>query len=137
MSYKGGDIIEITYQHPTAGSGTIFCKAGEDGTVDPGGYRSNDDANMITGDGQIIDQINRVRWSFEAPPVAWDMTDRDEITKITEMAASPQLGDWTITSISGAIWAGKGKPVGDVQGATNTSQVTLKLAGSGKLIKQS
>ena len=136
MSYKGGDITEITYQHPTLGSGTIFCKAAEDGTVDPGGLRSSDDANMVTSDGQMIDQINRVRWSFEAPPIAWDMTDADELDKLAKMSGSPVLADWTITSISGAIWGGKGKPVGDITANTNTSQITLKLSGSGILGKQ-
>ena len=38
------------------------------------------------------------------------------------------LGDWTITSINGAVYGGKGKPVGDLQGNTNTSLITLKLA---------
>jgi len=61
------------------------------------------------------------------------MTDVNEIDKLSKMAGSPVLADWTITQISGAIWAGKGKPVGDITGATNTAQVTLKLAGSGKL----
>lgn len=128
MAFQGGDIIEITYNHEDFGSGAIYCKANEDGTVDPGGYRSNDDANMITGDGQFIDQINRVRASFEAPPIAWDMTDVDELDKLRKMAASPKLGDWTINHISGKIWGGKGKPVGDVQGTTNAANVTLKLA---------
>lgn len=133
MSYIGGDILEITYNHPTLGSGTIFVKSNEDSTLNSGGYRSNDDNNMITGDGQMIDHINRVRWSYESAPVAWDMTDKNEVEKLAAMAASPVLADWTITHISGAIWGGKGKPVGDVNGATNTAQVTLKLAGSGVL----
>lgn len=128
MSYTGGDIVEITYEHPVIGSGTIYCKANEDGTIDPGGYRSNDDANQITGDGKMIDQMNRVRGSFEAPPIAWDMTDVDELQKLADMAKSPVLANWTINHISGKIWGGKGKPVGDLTGATNTAQVTLKLA---------
>jgi len=133
MSATGGDILEITYNHEDFGSGAIFCKTNEDGTVDYGGYRSNDDANMISGDGQMIDQINRVRWSFEAPPIIWDMTDADEVDQLVKMAASPKLGDWTINHISGKIWGGKGKPVGDIQGTTNAANVTLKLAGPNKL----
>lgn len=133
--YTGGNILEITYNHPVEGSGTIFCKAAEDGQVDPGGYRSADDANMVTGDGQMIDQINRVRWSFECPPIAWDMTSADEVSKLAKMSASPVLADWTITHISGAIWGGKGKPVGDIKGATNASTIPLKLSGSGELKK--
>lgn len=135
MSFVGGDIIEITYNHSTLGSGTIFCKSNEDGTIDLGGYRSNDDANAITGNGKIIDQMNRVRGSFETPPIAWDMTDKDELQKLADMAASPVLGDWTWSSISGAIWGAKGKPVGDIQGTTNASQITLKLAFEGQIKK--
>lgn len=133
--YIGGDITEITYNHSIIGSGTIFCKSNEDGTLDPGGYRSNDDANSITGDGRLIDQINRVRGSFETPPIAWDMTDKDELQKLAEMSESPILADWTISSISGAIWGGKGKPVGDIQGVTNTSQISLKIAFEGRVKK--
>lgn len=133
MGYVGGDITEITYNHPTIGSGTLFCKANEDGTLDRGGFRSNDDANSITGSGQMIDQINRVRGSFETPPIAWDMVDRDELDKLSAMSESPVLADWTIASISGAIWGGRGKPVGDIQGATNTSQIGLKIAFEGKV----
>lgn len=135
MTFVGGDILEITYNHPVIGSGTIFCKANEDGTLDPGGFRSNDDQNSITGDGRLIDQLNRVRGSFETPPIAWDMTDQDELEKLSNMTESPILGDWTISSISGAVWGGRGKPVGDIQGNTNTAQITLKLAFEGKLTK--
>ena len=131
--YVAGDILEITYNHPVIGSGTLYCKANEDSQVDPGGYRSEDDNSMTTGAGDMIDKINAVRWSYEAPPIAWDMTEADELTKLAQLSASPILADWTISSISGAIWGGKGKPVGDIKGSTNTGQIPLKLAGSGVL----
>jgi len=131
--YVGGDITEITYNHPVVGSGTIYCKANEDGTIEPGGYRSNDDDNSVTGDGKMIDQMNFRRASFEAPPIAWDMTDVDEQSKLVLLAESPILSDWTINHINGKIWGGKGKPVGDIPGATNTALVTLKLAFENKL----
>ena len=137
MPYTGGDTIEITYNHPIIGSGSLFLKSNEDGTIDKGGYRSNDDANAITGDGKMIDQLNRVRGMFEAPPVAWDMIDQDELTKLNDMAGSPVLADWTITLISGAIWGGKGRPVGDIQGNVNTSVIALKIAFEGKVEKLS
>jgi hypothetical protein len=133
MSFTGGDIVEITYNHPTIGSGTLLCKANEDGTMERGGRRSVDDTNMVTGDGQMIDQINMARWSFETPPIAWDMTGLDESEQLSRLAGSPVLADWTITHINGAIWGGKGKPVGELPGATNTAQLTLKLSGSGRL----
>jgi len=128
MGYTGGDTIEMTYNHDTLGSGSFFFKANEDGTVDQGGRRSNDDANMITGNGRFIDQMNLVRASFETPPIAWDMIDQDELTKLKDLAGSPILANWTITNISGKIWGGMGKPVGDIQGNVNTAQITVKIA---------
>jgi hypothetical protein len=133
--YTGGDILEITYNHPTVGSGSLFCKAAEDGTLKRGGYQSVDDDANITGDGRRIDQINRVPWSFEAPPIAWDMTNVDEQDKLVEMAGSPLEANWTINVVNGAIYGGTGKPVGEIPGNTNNAQVTLKLSGSGKLKK--
>ncbi len=132
-NYVGGDIVEITYNHPTIGSGTIFCKSNEDGNLEPGGYRSNDDDNASTGDGKRIDQLNWQVPFFEAPPIAWDMTDFNEQDKLSQLAGDPVNADWTITHISGQIWGGKGKPVGQIPGATNSAQVTLKLAFDNKL----
>lgn len=134
MSYSAGDILEISYKHPTLGSGTWYPKSNEDGTNDPGGYRSNDDANMVAGNGQMIDQINRVRWSFEGV-VAWDMSVNDELDQARKLSGSPVLADWTITHINGTVWGGKGKPVGDIQGNTNTGQMSVKLSGGGTLTK--
>lgn len=133
MPYTGGDVIEMTYNHSLLGSGSIFLKSNEDGTIDPGGLRSNDDANSITGDGKMIDQMNRVRGSFEAPPIAWDMIDKDELSILADLAESPVLADWTITLISGAVWGGRGKPVGDIQGNTNTALIAVKIAFEGKV----
>lgn len=130
--FKGGDILEANFKHPTLGSGTVFVKSGEDSNFDPGGYRSNDDANMITGDGQMIDQVNRVRWFVELV-VAWDMITTDTVKTLSDMGGSTELADWTFTHINGKVYGGKGKPVGDVQGNGNTAQTNLKVAGGGKL----
>ena len=132
--FTGGDILEISYKHPTLGAGTWFPKSAEDFTVDPGGYRSGDDANMVTSNGQMIDQMNRVRWSMEGP-VAWDMAVNDELNQARLLASSPILADWTITHINGTVWGGKGKPVGDIQGNTNSSQMSIKISGGGQLTK--
>jgi hypothetical protein len=133
--FTGGDILKIEYSHETIGSGSFQCKAGEDGTLDLGGFRDADDANMVTGGGFFISQMNRVRGSFESPPIAWDMVGQDEIDKLVQMAESPVLADWTISHISGVAYVGRGKPVGDIQGNTNTAQIGLKLAFEAKLEK--
>ena len=61
------------------------------------------------------------------------MVDKKELEFLTNVSGSPVLGDWTITHISGAIWSGKGKPVGDIQGSTGNATTTLKLMFDGKL----
>lgn len=134
MPVVGGDILEISFNHPTIGQGFLFPKSAEDSTFDLGGNRSNDDANMVDGGGQMIDQMNVVRWSFEGT-VAWDMNTREDLNKVVALSESPILADWTITSINGTVWGGKGKPVGDLQGNGNAATFALKIAGSGKLKK--
>src|SRR5688572_7600879 len=130
----GGDIIEITYNHPTLGSGVIFPKAAEDSTFDLGGFRSNDDANMIDGSGAAIDQMNRVRWSLEAT-VAWDMNTDLTLEKLVALASSPVPASWTISHVNGSVYGGKGKPVGDLQGNGNAATFTLKISGGETLKK--
>lgn len=125
-----GDFTEITYNHPSLGNGAFFPKSGEDGTLDLGGYRSSDDANMIDGGGNMIDQMNRTRWSFEGP-IAGDMNTREDLEKLTALAGSPLHADWTFTHISGAVYSGKGKPVGDLAMNGNNGQISLKVAGGG------
>jgi hypothetical protein len=131
----GGDIIEITYNHPTIGSGVIYPKAAEDNNFDLGGVRSADDANMVDGGGNMIDQMNRTRWSVETLCVN-DMNSQNEAEKCNELAASAVLADWTFTHINGAVYVGKGKPVGDLINNVNQSTFTLKVSGGGKLKKQ-
>lgn len=132
--YIGGDLVEITCNHPTLGNFNFATKSNESYTLDPGGKRSNDDANAIAGNGVFIDQINRVRWSFEGPLMANFISD-NEIANLPKLAESPELGTWTFSHISGVVWRGQGKFVGDIQVDTNTAQISAKLAGGGKLEK--
>lgn len=128
----GGDIIEITYNHPTVGAGVLYPKAGEDSTWDLGGIRSADEANGIDGGGRNIDQMTRVRWFVEST-VSWDMNDTKELEKLNAMAGDPTPADWTLSHINGTIYKGKGKPVGDIQGNGNAATIPLKVSGGGKL----
>lgn len=128
----GGDITEITFNHPTLGSGTIFPKAAEDSTYDLGGYRSDDDNNMIDGGGNMIDKMNLNRWSFEVK-VAWDMNIAETLEAVVAQASSPVPAQWTFTHINGSIYGGIGKPVGDLKGNGNEATFTLKISGGGKL----
>lgn len=130
--YIGGDLIEITCNHPTLGDFTFATKSNESYTLDPGGYRSNDDNNMIAGNGVYVDQINRIRWSFEGPLKA-DFTSNLELLNFPLLAQDPELAVWTFSHISGNVWRGTGKIVGDIQFDTNTAEASIKIAGGGRL----
>lgn len=124
-----GDITEITYSHPTLGSGTFFPKANEGNSFDPGGIRNSDDASMITGNGEMMVQKNRVRGSFEVL-VENDMNIREDQLKLTALAESPVPTNWTFSVINGTVWAGAGVIVGDIVADVNAGTIPLKVAGS-------
>lgn len=130
----GGDITEITFNNPLVGSGTIFPKAGEDSSYDLGGFRATDDANMIDGGGNMILQLNRVRWSFKVV-VAWDMNDQETLEKIVQLISSTAPTEWTFANANGTVYGGTGVPVGDYEGNGNQSTFPLKVAG-GKVLKK-
>ena len=130
----GGDIVEITYSHPTIGSGVLYPKSAEDSTFDTGGFRSEDDANMIDGGGNMIDKMNRVRWEFDGT-ISWDANVAEELEQLVALSSSPVLAMWTFASINGTVYQGKGKPVGDLKGNGNTAQVAIKISGGGALIQ--
>lgn len=130
--YIGGDYTEITYNNPDLGSGTFYPVSGESATVDPGGFRSEDEASSIAANGEIIDIKKLTRWSFEIA-CAWSLGESQDIQALADLAASSAQTDWTFTHISGTIQGGKGVPVGDIQGDAGAGNFTLKVAGGGKL----
>ena len=123
----GGDIVEISYNHPTLGSGLLKPKSNEDNTHDLGGIRTNDDANMIDGGGEPIWQKNRIMGFFEAV-ISNDQNTNEELQQMIELAADPVAAEWTISIINGTVYGGTGKPVGDLQGNINQATFTLKVA---------
>lgn len=134
MAVTGGDIIEITYNHPTIGSGVIYPKANEDNNLDLGGFRGNDDANSIDGGGRNIRSLSRSRWSCEITP-SWDTTVTQDLEKMVALAGDANEAVWTIQLINGSIYSGTGSPVGDLQGNYNNATFKLKIAGGGLLKK--
>jgi len=133
-TYIGGDVLSVTCNHPTLGSFNFKTKSDNDYDMDPGGNRSADDVNGITPDGQMIDKVNRVRWSFSGVLMA-DFISNQEIENLPLLSGSPEQGTWTIVLISGAVYKGKGKPVGDITVGTNNSEATVKISGGGNLEK--
>lgn len=134
MPAIGGDINEVTWNHPTLGSGTFFPKANEDSTFDPGGFRGEDDKSMVDGAGRTIRKLNRERWSFEVV-IANDMNTANDLKKVKDLAGSAVEGEWTVSHINGTVWRGTGAPVGDVQANGNAATMTLKVSGGGEMKK--
>lgn len=132
--FVAGDLKEITFNHPTLGSGTIYPKANEDGTIRKGGFISDDDDSGATSSGQMIDKMTNTRWSVEAT-CAWDNQVNLELDVLKGLQESTELAEWTFTHVSGTVWGGLGKPVGDIEGSTANATFTLKVAGGGKLAK--
>lgn len=134
MAVVGGDITEMTFNHPTVGTGVIFAKSDEDSELDLGGYRSADEEKGVDTGGNMIDTLTLSRWSATMV-VAGDLTVREDLEKLVSLTESPVPATWTITHISGAIYQGIGKPVGDIKEALKAATIQLKVAGGGKARK--
>ena len=132
----GGDIIEITWTNSSVSpsNGVIYPKAGEDNTYSTGGFRSQDDNNMIAGGGEMIDVINQERW-YASVTVANDMNSRKDLETLVKLASSPVQTTFVISVINGINYTGKGKPVGALEGNINKATFTLKIAGGGQLVQ--
>lgn len=128
-----GDVQEIVASH-LGNTYRFYPKANETFNVDKGGIRTNDDANQITSDGQMMRQLNRVRWMIDGP-VAADTISDAEFKALNIMAASPVSATWQFALISGAIYKGVGSPVGDIQYDSNAGTIALKISGHRELEK--
>ena len=131
----GGDILEISYNNDDVGSGVLFCKSAEDSNFQPGGIISTDDENMVATNGEMIDQMQRVRWNFETT-LAWDMNVARTLETILALQRSTKQTAFTISHINGVVYEGFGKPVGVHVGNGNQATIPLKLQGGGELKPQ-
>lgn len=134
MSVLAGDITEITYNHPTIGSGVLLVKSDEDSELDLGGYKSSDEDKGVDSGGNMIDTMTNSRWKATAV-IAGDLMGREEIEKLQQLTENSVLGTFTISHISGATYQGVGKPVGDVKQSLKNATIALTLSGGGKLKK--
>lgn len=135
MAATGGNITEITFNHPTLGNGILTVKANTDNIYDLGGVRGDDDDDSIDGSGTVIRKLNQKRWFVNLPEVAWDMNNKEDLEKITAMAGSPVEATWVFSHINGTSYGGTGSPVGDLGGNTNAATFPLKISGGGGLKK--
>ena len=126
-----GDIKEITFNHPTLGSGTFKPIAGEDSTFDLGGRKTLDEGT-ITSDGEKVDKINMMPWMVETT-VRWSASQGLDLERLTALSGNPEQSDWTFELMDETIYGGKGKIVGDIQGSGQNGTIGIKITGGGGL----
>ena len=124
----GGDITEITFNHPTVGSGTLYAKAGEDNSYFIGGIVTDSNEDMIDGGGEPIWQMNRKRGYFEVV-VSNDQNVRQDFEKMVAISESPLPAEFTFSIINGTTYGGTGKPVGLSEANINQATFTLRVEG--------
>lgn len=134
MGAVGGDILQVSFTHPTLGGATLFPKANEDSTFDLGGFRTDDDSNNVDGSGAMIKKITRNLWMFECT-IAGDMNTRQELEALTALSGNPVDATWKIAHSNGAVYKGAGAVVGDVTLNANNATIKLKVAGGQNLKK--
>jgi hypothetical protein len=122
----GGDITEITYNHPNLGTGVFSPKSNEDNTYFVGGVTSESDANMITGNGTMIRKMTRSRGFFVAL-CANDQNLNQDLEKAIALSGHPVPADWTITNTNGTVYGCSGFPVGDFEGNLNQATFSLRV----------
>ncbi len=130
-NFLAGDVEDITCNH----LGITYRyspKAGETFNIDKGGRRTKDENGDVTSNDQNIRAINNTRWSVDGP-IAVDLLSGYEEDSLRLMSGSPIEGIWQITHISGAIFKGKGSPVGDIKCDSNAGTLSLKISGAGGL----
>ena len=135
MGAIGGDVEEITWNHPTRGSGRLYAKAGEDSTSVLGGRTGDNDMQKIDGSGAAIRTMTNGRWKVTAV-VAWYMNSAvDELTQMQDLAGDTEESEFTITYSNGTVWAATGFPVDDLEGNSREATFELTISGGGKLVK--
>jgi hypothetical protein len=125
MAY-GGDIIEVTFNNSTVGSGVFKPKAGEGNTYDTGGVRTNDDTKAVTSDGEGIWTQN-MQMGFFSITVANDMSVRRDLEKAALLSAATTPTTWTFQVINGAKYRGTGMLVGDLSGDVDKATLVIKV----------
>lgn len=134
MAVIAGFIQEITFNHPTVGSGVLFTIQDSDATIDTGGIRSADEMGGVDTGNRMIDSKSLNRWMVSCE-ISNAVNSTQELEKMTAIAASPEEADWTFTHISGVVYRGKGQVVGDIAAVLSTAKLPLKFSGGGTLAR--
>lgn len=130
MAYTGSGVLEVTYNNPQVGQGTLYPKDGEDYKIDLGGKRSDDDTGNATTSGKRINKISVVCSKFELPPIAWDKTSKNELGIVQKLAGATVGTTFTVTCLDGNVFQMQnGYPVGDLEGEGMAATIAVTLQG--------
>lgn len=125
----GGDITELRVNHPALGTRVFGVKAAESNTYDPGGVRTDDDANSITTNGNPIFSMGFVRGELNVM-IENDQNLNDDAQFMADLAKHPEMGEWQWTVINGTVWKMRGKPVGDIKPDIKAATLQIKISGA-------
>lgn len=124
---RAGDIKEFSYSNAELSlQGTFSVKASEGNTLDPGGVRTNDDANQITTTGEPIWQQN-MKMGGANIVIANNMALNTHDVCV-QLAGAQTDTVFTITSINNKTYQGSGMLVGDIVPNLNDSTLSIKVA---------
>lgn len=127
MSVRAGDILDLSYKNSGAGlQGSFKVKANEGNTYDPGGVRTNDDANQITSAGEPLWQQNMKLGMLSVTVINDMQADTANICK--QLAGAQTDTTWTFTVINLKAYTGVGMLVGDIVPNVNDSTLALKIS---------
>ena len=130
----GGDLKEVTWKNADVGTGRYRSKAGEDHSLDPGGFETADDKGNVDSGGNFMNIKVTKPWSYEGT-ITWDknVSSRREIQTYQSLSNSFLPTTWTFGCIDGTVFAGSGSVVGEVKGNAAKGTFSFKVMGSGIL----
>lgn len=126
---KAGDVRVISCDNTEIGSFLMEHKATEDATIQPGGFKVDDDENSVTTAGTDISKFNRYKWSFESTVGALDGC----LSYLQKMAEAGVPSQFTFEMSNGNQWVGTGRINGDIAENAQAGTIAVKFSGGGRL----
>ena len=124
-----GDTLELTILHPTVGSRTFAAKAGEDVTMDLGGYTSERMKN-----GNLSGHKSLTAKPWEIAGISLEALPGDgSLEFLQDVQDSPEDAEIEWTHINGHVYKGTGSLEADVKASTKDGYVPVTLTGDNKL----
>ena len=127
---SGGDLQEITWNNPDAGSGRYFSKAGESHNLDLGGLLTDDGADNVDSGGNFINLKTTKPWTYEATVVVDESNpNRMELETLQALSNSFNPTSFTFTNKNGVTYVCSGSVVGEIKVDRSKATMSFKAMG--------